>query len=298
MTESLPPQRQPQRHRSRLSATLRALLRTRVTAGLLIVLPIYITILLVRFVFTLMRDASLWVVEAYLRSQLGKPLLDQLRTAGAPRGAGQTALTVTEALAQLEQRLGRAATREEFFDILPRLVEWGIAVLSVLLTIAILYAVGMFAANIVGRRIIEWLEQLLDRVPLVKTIYRSTKQILATFAGEQSRQYRRVALIPFPDQTMRCVGFVTSTFTDSLTGQELASVFIPTTPNPTTGYLQILKRSDLVELDWSVEDAVRAVMSGGILLPEFVTMVQSKDRDGAATATQARNGPLPANPTP
>jgi uncharacterized membrane protein len=72
---------------------------------------------------------------------------------------------------------------------------------------------------------------------------------------------------------MRCIGFITAMFKDSVSGDELCTVFIPTTPNPTTGYLQVLKRSDLIELDWSVEEAVQTIMSGGILRPEFLTIV-------------------------
>jgi uncharacterized membrane protein len=104
---------------------------------------------------------------------------------------------------------------------------------------------------------------------------------LSTFAGEQSQEFQRAALVPFPQEKMRCVGFITAIFHDSTTGEELASVFIPTTPNPTTGYLQILKRKDLVELDWSVEDAVRMIMSGGILRPDFVTMIPGLQRRGS-----------------
>jgi len=87
---------------------------------------------------------------------------------------------------------------------------------------------------------------------------------------------------------MRSVGFITATFKDSLSGEELAAVFVPTTPNPTTGYLQILKRSDLVELDWSVEDAVRTIMSGGILRPDFLTIIPTSQRAGPSNPPAAR----------
>ncbi len=95
---------------------------------------------------------------------------------------------------------------------------------------------------------------------------------------------------------MRCVGFVTNIFRDSVTGEELCSVFISTTPNPTTGYLQILKRGDITELDWTVEEGVRAVMSAGILKPDFLTIVPNKN-----LPANVRAGPdvsLPEAPPP
>jgi len=102
------------------------------------------------------------------------------------------------------------------------------------------------------------------------------KQILVSFSGDQTQNFHRVALIPFPQDRMRSVGFVTNVFTDSVTGEELCMVFIATTPNPTTGYLQIVRRSEITELDWSVEEAIRTVMSAGILKPDFLTMVPNE----------------------
>ena len=310
--ESPTPKSRP--HRSRVAATVKALLRTRVSTGLLVVLPIYITILLIKFVFELMRDSSLWVVEAVLRGPLGRDFLNEL-LASKPAGydswieadpmyikAAVSKIPVAEKMRFLEDKLGGPLPAQQFFNVLPETIEWGLAIFSVLLTIAILYFVGMFAANLFGRRVIEWYEGLFDRVPLVKTVYRSSKQILATFAGEQSQEFQRAALIPFPQERMRCVGFITGIFKDSLTGEELATVFIPTTPNPTTGYLQILKRKDLVELDWSVEDAVRTIMSGGILRPDFLTIMPNKEqmqRWGSSGLTEAppQSADAPASKT-
>jgi uncharacterized membrane protein len=239
----------PQQRRSRLAATIRVLLRTRVTAGLLVVLPVYIVILLIQVTFRAMRDSSRWVVLALLENKWFQ-----------------------EHVVRLELKGGEVVDVDKLLADYP-LLDWGIAIFSVFLTIAILYAIGVFTANIVGRRVIALFETFLDKVPLVKTVYRSSKQILSTFAGEQSQEFQRAVLVPFPQEKMRCVGFVTAIFKDSVTGDELATVFIPTTPNPTTGYLQILKRKELVELDWSVEDAVRTIMSGGILRPDFLTIV-------------------------
>ncbi|MBU0638282.1 MAG: DUF502 domain-containing protein [Planctomycetes bacterium] len=274
----------PVRRPSRIGATLKALVRTRVTAGLLVVLPIWVTILLIKFVFGLMRDSSQWVVEWGLHSELIARIVRSFGVkweAFEPEGAGVDARTLEKVLEQYPT------------------LDWGIAIFSVALTIFLLYIIGLFAANIFGRRLIDLFEHLLDRVPLVKTIYRSTKQIIATFTGDQSKSFQRVALIPFPQEKMRSVGFITAVFRDSVTNEELAAVFIPTTPNPTTGYLLVLRRAELVELDWSVEDAVRTIMSGGILRPDFLTIVPTAQLEDVknlppAIARRLKNRPSAA----
>jgi len=304
----------PRRRSNPIIATLKALLRTRITSGLLIVLPIYVTILLLSFVFGIMRDSSRWAVEGYLRTEYGTAWLDKWYVdapPGAPRGpatqsvvgtASGPKMSVAERLRQLEERLGRRANSEEFQSILPPEIQWAVAIMSVLLTVVILYTIGLFTANIFGKRIILAMENLLDRVPLVKTVYRASKQILEAFTGDGSQSFQRVALIPFPQEKMRCVGFITSVFKDSATGEELTTVFIPTTPNPTTGYLQIIRRSELVELDWTIEEAVRVIMSGGMLRPEFLTMRPDLDKraelDAQRGAITAQPPAAPAPPAP
>ncbi len=269
----------PQHRKSRLAATLKILLRTRITAGLLVVMPIWITILLIRFVFQIMRDSSQWVVLAVLRTEWFQKHVWQLHMATGEK------LDIDQFLSE------------------HRAIYWGIALLSVFFTFCTLYLIGLTTRNIVGRRIIASIERLVDKVPLVKTVYRSSKQILATFTGEQSNEFQRTALIPFPQEKMRSVGFITAVFPDSVTGEELATVFIPTTPNPTTGYLQVLRRKDLVELDWSVEDAVRTIMSAGILRPDFLTIVPGSHLGTTADAPAqpsalSQTAPAPPAPSP
>lgn len=243
----------PKRRGSRIGATMKALVRTRVIAGLIVVLPIYVTIWLIKVIFKIMRDASQWVVFALLE-----------------------ATWFQKHVWKLELPEGQEFDLEAILARYPGL-DWGIAIFSVLLTIFLLYIVGLFTANLVGRRALEILDRTVERVPLVKTVYRSIKQMLTTLTGDQTQSFQRVALIPFPQEKMRCVGFVTNIFTDSVTGEELCSVFIPTTPNPTTGYLQILKRGDITEMDCTVEDGFRTIMSAGILKPDFLTILPNKE---------------------
>ncbi|MGH6960281.1 MAG: DUF502 domain-containing protein, partial [Dongiaceae bacterium] len=265
---------------SRIWATFKRLIRARITAGLAVVLPIWVTYLLVKFVFGLMRDASLWLVEGLLRSRIGVPLLESLgvRFEVAPE-TGQPILPAG-------------------IDWLPQSVQWGIEIFSVLLTIFALYFIGLLTANIFGRRTLEGLEQLVDRVPLVKTVYRSSKQILTTFTTGQTQTFQRVALIPFLTDQVRSIGFITNIFRDAQTGEELCTIFYATTPNPTTGFVLIVKRADIIELDWTIEEAVKAVMSGGILMPRPVSLVTAAlAADVVATARAAPAvSPPPAAP--
>ncbi len=266
MTSTDVPEQEKQQGRSRVGVALLALLRTRISTGVLTIIPILITLWVVRIIFSWMRSASEWVFELILFSAWGEQLLTQWG--------------VMDQLAKIkrfEQDYGFTPQDVELIDILPMPMQWVIGTISVLFTIFILYAIGLFAANVFGRRIIQSVEHIVDRVPLVKTIYRLPKQVITTFTATQKENFRKAALVPFPQEKMRCVGFITNMFTDSVTGEELCSVFIPTTPNPTTGYLQVMRRAEITELNWTIEDAIRAIMSGLILKPHYLTIIPNKD---------------------
>lgn len=216
--------------------------RTRLTAGLITILPIWITFLLVGFVFRIMRDASLWIVEALLASNWTLPLLRE----------------VGVSVAEIEAH---------GIDALPVGLRWALASFSVLLTILSLYALGVVTTHFVGRRIMHGVDSVFDRVPFIATVYRASKQVLSTFTGETAQSFQRVVLVPFPSKGVHTVGFVTSLREDA-SGEPLATVFVATAPNPTTGFVLIVKRSDLIELDWTVEEAIKTIMSGGVLAPD------------------------------
>lgn len=233
---------QTSKRRSRTWTTLRSVLRARITAGLIVILPIWITYLLVKFVFELMRDASLWAVETFLATGLGNAFISQWTVSPeAIKGKGLEAFGWKG--------------------------QWIIGIACVLLTVFFLYSIGLLTANFVGKRVIAGVEILLDRVPLVKTVYRATKQILATVAGDQAQNFQRVVLVPFPSRETRSIGFITSVTKDSRTGEELCAVFMASTPNPTTGFVFVLPRSELVDVEWTVEEAFSMIMSGGAILP-------------------------------
>jgi uncharacterized membrane protein len=257
-----PPTPESAAKRRRVSATLNALVRTRVTAGLITVLPIVLTVWLVTVIFRWLRDATRWVVVGLIENPVFQRYVFKLDE--------------DKPSVDLDVFLHEHAT-----------LDWGISVFSVLLTFTLLYIIGMFTANIIGKRILGWLDLLVDRLPLVKTIYRTLKQIFEVFAGDGKQNFQRVALVPFPNQVTRSVGFITNTVRDAISGEELCAVFLPTTPNPTTGFVFMLRRSDVIELNWSIEDAVKVIMSGGILAPEYITLVSGQPNPAAA----ARDAP-------
>jgi uncharacterized membrane protein len=140
-------------------------------------------------------------------------------------------------------------------------------VLAALVTLAGLYIVGLLTSVVVGRRLIAFTERLLARLPLVQTIYSATKRFLETLR-QPPVSGQRVVLIAFPSPEMKALGFVTKVMTDPDTGRQLAAVYVPTSPNPTSGYIEVVPVDDLVQTDWSVEEAMAFVMTGGTNAPD------------------------------
>ncbi len=221
--------------------------RSRIVAGLVLVLPIWITVVVVTLVFRVMRDASIWFVLALLLSPLGHPLL-----------------AVWE--------LGPEELADEGITALPLMVQWSVSILSVVLTVVLLYLLGAVTTNVVAKRVFAFTEGVLDRMPFVKTIYHASKKVMQTIAGEKARSFRKVVLVPFPNRETHSVGFVTRINKDERTGETLYTVFVATAPNPTTGFVMVLRPSSVVELNWSIEEAVKVVMSGGVLMPDTVPL--------------------------
>lgn len=140
-------------------------------------------------------------------------------------------------------------------------------VLAACVTLAGFYAVGLLTSLVLGRRLIAWAEALLARLPLVQTIYGATKKFLETLRKPPATG-QRVVLIAFPSPEMKALGFVTRVMTDPETGRELAAVYVPTSPNPTSGYIEIVPMDEVVWTDWSMEQAMAFVMTGGTNAPD------------------------------
>jgi uncharacterized membrane protein len=141
--------------------------------------------------------------------------------------------------------------------------------LGIFLLLLVLYLVGLTVSNIFGRRILDWLEQLFDRVPVFKAIYRLGKSLSGTLSqtGDQAL-FRRPVLVPYAAPNQWQIGFVTGSLRVEETGEELLRVFVPTPPNPATGLVYIVRASNVRDPGWTVEEAMQCLMSGGIVGPE------------------------------
>jgi uncharacterized membrane protein len=157
----------------------------------------------------------------------------------------------------------------------------------------ILFAIGLFGAllivlfvgavarNILGRKLLTFSEYLITKIPLARTIYIATKQIIETLMGRGMKDLKRVALFEYPRKGIYSIGFVTGTIEEgkhhNQSGRKLVSIFVPTTPNPTSGYYIMLPEDDIQELSISVEDAFRIIMSAGLAINNFEDAGQGKE---------------------
>ncbi|MEM9481141.1 MAG: DUF502 domain-containing protein [Verrucomicrobiota bacterium] len=148
--------------------------------------------------------------------------------------------------------------------------EWFLRTMAVVLVIAMIYIIGWLAKNVLGSQLISLMEKILERIPFVKTVYGAVKKLVLVLQENPAGDVKRVVLIEFPSPYMKTVGLVTRTFKDDLTGQELAAVYVPTTPNPTSGYLEIVPIENVVSTDWGLEEAMTFIVSGGAIAPENI----------------------------
>lgn len=147
---------------------------------------------------------------------------------------------------------------------------WFQNVLAVVLVLVALYLLGWTAHRVVGRRILGAIEGFFDRLPLVQTIYGSAKKLVTALHQPEPGRVQRIVLIDFPSRELKAVGLVTGTLQDAATGEELAAVYVPTTPNPTSGYVEILPMSRVTPTDWTMDEAMNFLISGGAVAPQRV----------------------------
>lgn len=151
-----------------------------------------------------------------------------------------------------------------------RLIGVHIPGFGVLLTLAILLSVGAVVSNFMGKRLVIWGDTLVSRIPVVRSIYSSVKQVSDTLFSPSGNAFRTAVLVQWPRTDVWTIGFVTGTpggdVTNYLVG-DYVSVYVPTTPNPTGGYFVMLRKSDCVELKMSVDEALKYVISMGVVSP-------------------------------
>jgi len=197
--------------------------------GLLTLLPIWLTWVVVKFVFGMLSDIS--------RPLIGPALHN-------------VALSDPARWAWLDD-------------------PWVQTALAVLATVAVVLLSGWLARRVFGQRLLRWFEALVSRIPLASTVYGSARKLF-DILQTQPDGTQRVVLIDFPHRGVKAVGFVTRILREDGTGRELAAVYVPTTPNPTGGYLELVPVEDLTPTDWSVDQAMTFIISGGAVAPDRI----------------------------
>ena len=220
-------------------------------AGVITVIPIWITWLVFNFIFTQLSSAGLPWVRA-----------------------------ISEGISLVLPEIGRWL-----------LESWFQQILAVVITLVALYLLGLFASRVVGMKLLALMDIVINKIPLLQTIYGSTKKLL-TVLQQKPDKLHRVVLIEFPSPQMKTVGFVTRVLKDEHTGQELAAVYVPTTPNPTSGYLEIVPVEKLISTDWTMEEAMTFIISGGAIAPEKISYFKSSDKTAPKTP-EAEAGATP-----
>lgn len=147
------------------------------------------------------------------------------------------------------------------------LPEQVLTLIALFVTLAFVYLVGLVTTHIIGRRVIHWGESLLLKLPIVKTVYSASKQVVTTFSSSTMAAFSAVVLVEFPRCGSLAVGFITGTIRNP-EGVLLYRVFVATTPNPTSGFLIILPENAVQFTGISVEDGVKMIVSGGMLAPQ------------------------------
>jgi uncharacterized membrane protein len=217
-------------------ALLRGLRRYLVT-GLIIWLPLVVTVVVVRFLLRLMDRTLVLIPPAY------RP----------------------------EELLGFA-----------------IPGLGLVLTLVVLVVTGVLGANLFGRRIVGLWESLLHRIPLIRSIYSGAKQVAETVLSDGDASFKRVFLVEYPRKGVWSLCFQTSTRLAEIqhrTEQEVICVFVPTTPNPTSGFILLVPRQELIALDMSVDEGLKMIISLGVAVPKW-----------AGPADGGRLAPAPSEP--
>ena len=159
-------------------------------------------------------------------------------------------------------------TYPEVADLL--LETWFQSALALLLAILFLFILGRIANAVVGRRLLRAFDRVVEAVPLARTIYSATQTLIRSLGGDGTPTGQRVVLIEFPSENMRAVGIVTRVFPARENQPELAAVYVPTTPNPTSGFVEIVPTSRLTWLEWTKNDAMAFIVSGGSMIPDDV----------------------------
>jgi len=144
-------------------------------------------------------------------------------------------------------------------------------VVGIILSLVLIYIIGSFISSYVGRRLFPKVEKMLLRIPIVKAVYPYARQVTDFFLGEQAVRFERIVAVEYPRKGVYAVAFMTNENFRTLsekTGKQMVVVFVPTSPTPVTGYTVLIPEDEVIPLDMSIDDALRLIITGGVIIPE------------------------------
>jgi uncharacterized membrane protein len=203
-------------------------LRNHFLAGILVIMPFGVTLLVMRWVFTWMAG----FLKPWLLKLLAHVISDPALQTNPPAYVSITA-----------------------------------SILSIIILLMFVYLVGFFAQKYLGKKLIFVGEWLLLKIPVLRTVYGATKQVVNTMSVPKENAFLSVVLVGFPRQETLSIGFLTG-YVEKENGEKMCKVFVPTTPNPTTGFFLVVRQEEVTKTDITVEDAFKMLISFGILTPE------------------------------
>lgn len=144
--------------------------------------------------------------------------------------------------------------------------------LGLILIVLLIFVIGVLTQSFLGGKLVQLGEMIVDRIPVVRSIYTGAKQVVTTIAEADTKAFRKVVLVEFPRKGIYSLGFITGTTegeVQELTNAKLVNVFVPTTPNPTSGFLVFVANEEIIELTMTIEDGIKFIISVGIVTPEY-----------------------------
>jgi uncharacterized membrane protein len=176
-----------------------------------------------------------------------------------------------------------------------QLLQADIPGFGVILTLLIVLITGLLARNFIGQHLVKFWESLLGRIPIVRSVYSSVKQVSDTVLSDSGQAFRKALLIQYPRQGVWTIAFQTGTPAEEVRKHvpgDMLAVYVPTTPNPTSGFFLMLARTDVIELDMSVDEALKYVVSMGVVAPQMLPIVTPVK---PSTPTIEANATTPSN---
>jgi uncharacterized membrane protein len=178
-------------------------------------------------------------------------------------------------------------------------VEIPLQILSLIVVFLIITILGYFSRIFIGQLFLKFFERILTRLPLISQVYNTVKQLVDTFSQQKKAVFQEVVMIEYPRKGIYAIGFLTNQAKgeiQSLTGEELVNVFVPTTPNPTSGFLLMLPKEDVIPMQMSISDGMKTIISGGAVTPHFENLDNGQENTNCLSGSNdsAANQSSPA----